>query len=118
MTTAAIMASSKEDGENTAAGINVVNHNENFRSAAVNQESPSATPNFRPSFYSNHRNVKSANHILVKGASVEQNDEVECVDHGNQLITANRDVKLAQMMDDSMEFQSDFSFVSTSEKPK
>ena len=72
VTTAAMTSSCKEDGEDTSAVINVLNYNENFRSAAIIQDSPSASPNFKP-FYSN-RNIKSDSHIIGKGVSV---DEVE-----------------------------------------
>ena len=70
VTTAAMTSDSLQ--EDTSTGINVLNYNENFRSATANQESPSATPNFKP-FYSN-RNIKSASHIIGRGVSV---DEVE-----------------------------------------
>ena len=115
VTTAAMTSDSKEDGEDTSACINVLNYNENFRSATANLESPSATPNFKP-FYSN-RNIKSDSHIIGRGVSV---DEVEgkATPGDNQLIRSNKDSKLTQMMDDSMDLQSDFSFLSTSEKPK
>lgn len=70
VTTAAMTSDSPQ--EDTPACINVLNYNENFRSATANQESPSATPNFKP--FNGLRNIKSDSHIIGKGVSV---DEVE-----------------------------------------